>query len=99
MKTLTMTNHAAVRMAQRGIASKDAELIVMIGTEVEGGYLVREKDYRKVEHAVKRWLQQCRRIIGKRLVIQNNRIVTGYPASKKKQRRLLREAREDHLCE
>jgi hypothetical protein len=44
MSTLVLTEHAAMRMAQRSISLKDVELIVLIGTEVEGGYCVREKD-------------------------------------------------------
>lgn len=99
MKTLTITNHAAVRMAQRGILPKDAELIARIGTEVEDGYLVCEKDYQEVEHAVKRWLQRCKRIVGKRLVVKNNRIVTAYHPSRKYKSRLLREMRKANLYE
>jgi len=76
MSTLTLTNHAAVRMAQRGIIPKDSELIVLIGTEVDDGYLVRDKDYQEVEHALKHFLQRCRRIVGKRLIVKNDRIVT-----------------------
>lgn len=37
MNTLTITDHAAMRMSQRGIMPKDAELIVLIGTEVDDG--------------------------------------------------------------
>ncbi len=45
MNSLHLTAHAAVRMSQRGLANDDLELIKWIGTEVEGGYLVREKDF------------------------------------------------------
>jgi hypothetical protein len=76
MSTLTLTTHAAVRMAQRGIMPKDSELIVLIGTEVSDGYLVREKDYQELEHALKRWLQGFRRVVGKRLVVSSGHIVT-----------------------
>jgi hypothetical protein len=37
MNTLMLTGHAAVRMAQRGIKIKDADLITLIGTEVDDG--------------------------------------------------------------
>jgi hypothetical protein len=46
MSSLILTGHAAIRMAQRSIKFKDAQLIALIGTEVEDGYLVRVKDYR-----------------------------------------------------
>jgi hypothetical protein len=38
-------------MAQRGFADDDLELIRWIGTEVEGGYLVREKDFQALDRA------------------------------------------------
>jgi hypothetical protein len=41
MNSLDLTAHAVKRMAQRGLADDDVELIRWIGTEVEGGYLVR----------------------------------------------------------
>ena len=99
MNTLTLTTHAAVRMAQRGILPKDAELILLISTEVDEGYLVREKDYQEVEHALKRMMQRFRRLVGKRLVVESGRVVTAYHLSKKYERRLLRNARSGNLCE
>jgi hypothetical protein len=99
MTTLTLTGHAAVRMAQRGIDSKDAELIVLVGTEVDGGYLVRTKDYQEVESALKALLDRLRRLVGKRLIVADGKIVTAYHASKNYQRHLLRSAQESDLCD
>lgn len=99
MSALTITEHAAVRMSQRGIMPKDAELIVLIGTEVDDGYLVREKDYQEAEHALKRLLQSFRRLVGKRLVVKSGQIVTAYHPSKNYKRGLLRDARNSNLCE
>ena len=75
MSTLILTAHAVMRMAQRSIRLKDAELIALIGTEVEDGYLVLNKDYREVERQVKEFLDRCRRMIGNRLVIAGGNIV------------------------
>ena len=97
--TLTITEYAALRMSQRGIMPKDAELIVLIGTEIDDGYLVREKDYQEAEHALKRLLQSFRRLVGKRLVVKNGQIVTAYHPPKQYERGLLRNARNSHLCE
>lgn len=99
MNTLTITDHARVRMSQRGIMPKDAELIVLIGTEVDDGYLVREKDYQEAEHALKRLLKSFRRLVGKRLVVKSGQIVTVYHPPKKYTRCLLRDARGGNLCE
>ncbi len=99
MRALTITDHAAVRMSQRGIMPKDAELIALIGTEVDDGYLVREKDYQKAERALKRLLQSFRHLVGKRLVVKSGRVVTAYHPSKKYKRGLLRDAREGNFYE
>ena len=90
MNNLAITAHAAVRMAQRGLNLKDSELIVLIGTEVDDGYLVRSKDYQAVERMMKKLLQRLRRIVGKRLVVAEDRVVTAYHASEACQRKLLR---------
>jgi hypothetical protein len=97
MQTLIPTNHATVRMAQRNIDLKDADLIVLIGTEIEGGYFVRFKDYQDVESQLKALLKRLKRIVGKRLIVVDGKIVTAYHASKKYQRRLLRNAHEHDL--
>jgi hypothetical protein len=49
MKTLILTGHAAMRMAQRNIEIKDAELIMLIGTEVDDGFFVRARDGSELE--------------------------------------------------
>jgi hypothetical protein len=95
MNALALTSHATARMGQRGMTSKDTELIVLIGTRVQDGYFVRRSDYQLVEHELKRFLQHCRRLIGKRLVVQDNRIVTAYTPGKKYERRLMKKLREE----
>jgi hypothetical protein len=99
MNALMVTDHAAVRMAQRSIRIKDSDLIAMIGTEVDDGYLVTAHDYQRVEREIKQFLERIRRIRGKRLVVVSGQIVTAYHPSKKCERRLLRGARENDLCE
>ena len=94
MNKLALTSHAAVRMAQRGLNLKDSELILLIGTEVDDGYLVRNRDYQEVERMLKELLQRFRRIIGKRLILAEDRIVTAYHASGTCKRKLLRNAHE-----
>lgn len=94
---LTITEHAALRMSQRGIMPKDVELIVLIGTEIDNGYIVREKDYQEAEQALKRLLQNFRRLVGKRLVVKNGQVVTAYHALRRYERGLLRHARNSHL--
>src|ERR1700693_1759342 len=97
MTSLTLSGHAAMRMARRSIKLKDAELIALIGTQVEDGYLVRTKDYQEIETAFKKLLTRFRRVVGKRLVVADGKIVTAYHASQRNQRRLLCSAAESDL--
>jgi hypothetical protein len=77
-------------MSQRAIRISDIELAELIGTEVEGGPLVREKDFQDFERRVKKLVDQARRLIGKRVVRgEGGVLVTAYHAGRHKQRRLL----------
>ena len=88
MSTLTIT--ATPPMAQRSIQTKDAELIALIGTEVDDGYLLRQKDYQQVERTLKALLSRFRLLVGKRFVVGEGSIITAYHATRRQQRRLLR---------
>ena len=94
-----LTAHAATRMAQRGIAGNDLELIRWIGTEVEGGYLVREKDFQGLDRDLKQLRDHARRLVGKRLVVERGRVITAHHANRSKKRRLLRAAEHRSLKE
>lgn len=99
MSELRTTAHSLQRMSQRGLTNRSLEIVTLIGTEVEGGYLVREKDFQTYERNLKRQLDEARKLVGKRIVIEGCRIVTAYHASAGKQRKLLRRASERSLEE
>jgi hypothetical protein len=88
------TAHAAVRMAQRGIDGNDLDLITWLGTEVEGGYVVREKDFEAYDRHLKQLRQRAKRLVGKRVVVKGDQIITAYHVVPRKERRLLRGARD-----
>jgi hypothetical protein len=90
MSGLHRTRHAISRMSQRGIGFDDIELVESIGTEVEGGYLVRRKDVYAFEQQLKKLGDRARRLEGTRVVIKNDAVITAYHAQKGKERRLLR---------
>ncbi|WP_036282803.1 hypothetical protein [Methylocystis sp. ATCC 49242] len=93
MNSLThLTAHATKRVAQRGIAPNDLELIKRIGTEVEGGYLVRQKDFQVLDRELRHLRDQAKRLVGKRVVVDGDTIVTAYHANAGKERWLLRRA-------
>ena len=77
-------------MGQRGLRIDEVEMIRQIGTEVEGGYLVRQKDFQAFDCELRRMRARARRLVGKRVVIKSGNIVTVYHANANKQRRLLR---------
>lgn len=87
---LHLTDHALERMAQRGIRMSDLDLILELGSEVDDGYLVRDKDCRELETVLKQFLGRVRRLRGKRVVVADGSIVTTFRARRGEQKRLLR---------
>ena len=92
MKMNHLTQHALIRMSQRGIRLDDLELAEFIGTEVEGGCLVRRRDVQAFVRELKKLADQARRLEGKRTVRAGDTVVTTYHANRTKERRLLRSA-------
>jgi hypothetical protein len=92
MSALHLTHHAILRMSQRGIRLDDLELAELIGTKVEGGCLVTQKDRQAAMCELKKLIHQIERLDGKRVVRAADAIVTAYHANRGKQRRLLRRA-------
>lgn len=91
MSDLRPTRHAAARMSQRGIAPDDLRLVVGLGTEVEGGYLLRRKDYEEYAHLLRRLDDRARKLVGKRVVVREGVVVTAYHSSSNDEQRLLRD--------
>jgi len=94
---MMMTKHAKRRMAQRGIKLRDAELIEIIGTPVDDGYLVLTKDCQSAEREIKQLLDRVRRLEGKRLVTANGKLVTAFHIRRREERRLLRRSHKRDL--
>ena len=76
MNKLSIVDHALERMAQRSFRAEDPDLILMIGTEVEGGYMVLARDCQAAERALKQLLNEVRRLEGKRLVVRGGKVIT-----------------------
>jgi hypothetical protein len=97
MSDTALTQHAIPRMGQRGFRDEDLDLIRLIGTPVEGGYLVLKRDCQAAERELKRLSDFVRRLKGKRLVEDGGRVVTAYHAGKAKERHLVRRCAERDL--
>jgi hypothetical protein len=91
---IRLTQHALQRLAQRGFAASDVDLIMTIGSEVPDGFLVKRKDCEVIEVAVKGLLDRIRRLEGKRLVVNDSHVVTAYHASPVQEHKLLRRDRK-----
>ena len=97
MSAVTITDHGSARMNQRGIREKDLDLLLLIGTEIDDGFVVRQRDYQAFERVLKRLIQRARRLVGKRVVIAEGQLITGYHAMPGKMRRLLNRIEEGNL--
>lgn len=97
MSELDMTRHAIARMRQRGFRDDDLDLIRLIGTPVEGGFLVLERDCQRAEQELKRLGDCIRRLQGKRLVEDGRCVVTAYHTTRSKAKRLVRHCAERDL--
>jgi hypothetical protein len=97
MSNTELTRHAMTRMRQRAFHGDDLDLIRLIGTEVEGGYIVLNRDRQAAERDLKRLLQRIRRLSGKPLVIAGGCLVTVSRPGKATERRLLRDAADGEL--
>lgn len=94
MTQISLTRHAIMRAAQRGIANDDLDLVMLIGTEVEDGYFVRNKDCEAMERQLRRLADRVRHLKGKYVVVADAQIVTVYQAGRTKEQRLMRRAEQ-----
>lgn len=90
MANVRTTNHACERLAQRGFQVSDIDLIMEVGSEVDDGFIVRDKDFQEVERALKMFMNRVRRLKCKRLVVSDGCLVTAFHAKRSEERRLLR---------
>ncbi len=87
--SLRATSHAVQRMSQRGFKLSDLELISLIGTEVDDGFLLREDVARETARAWRKLADDAERLAGARIVQAGGAIITAYHANPRTQRRLL----------
>ena len=97
MTPFKATKHAGQRLAQRAISMTDAEMIVNFGTEVEDGYVFLNKDCAAIERELRKALQHVQQLRGKRIVIEEGRLVTAYHATTATMHRLLKFGEERQM--
>lgn len=94
MRTLTCSDHAVVRLSQRGFGMSDLDLALAIGTEVEGGILVLRRDCDRIALELRALADRVARLAGLRVVAAGDTVVTAYRAAHRRQKRLLRNAEQ-----
>ena len=86
---MDLSSHARKRLQQRGMSSPDVEAIVAYGTAVPGGYLLRARDVNEAISDLKGQISMLERLKDRVVIADRQTVITAYPASKRKQKRLL----------
>jgi len=87
---MNITQHANLRLRQRGLRKDDLDLILRHGTETDDGYYLRDGDVQRVETELKNQIARLWRLAGRFVVVKGENIVTAYYPCKRKQKALLR---------
>ncbi len=95
MLDLARSRHAEIRLNQRGIRTRDVDLVLNAATRVApDAYLLTDSDVEREIVRRKQEIQQLERLRGLKLVVEGDTLVTAYRSKQSDQRRTLRKGRE-----
>ena len=98
MTDLSYTRHAKTRMQQRGMRRADIPIILAYGTQIDDEtYFIRNRDAVREIETRKREIQALSRLVNRKVVIRDRRVITAYPSTPTDQKRTLRRGREKGL--
>ena len=98
MNDLIYSQHAETRMQQRGIRKTDIPIILEYGTQIDDEtYFMRNRDAAREIETRKREIQALSRLVNRKVVIRDGRVITAYPSNSADQKRTLRRGRERGL--
>ena len=98
MTDLIYSQHARTRMQQRGIRKADIPIILAYGTQIDDEtYFMRNRDAAREIETRKREIQALSRLVNRKVVIRDGRVITAYPSNSADQKRTLRRGRERGL--
>ena len=98
MTDITYSRHARTRMQQRGIRKADIPIILAYGTQIDDEtYLMCNRDAAREIETRKREIQALSRLVNRKVVIREGRVITAYPSNSADQKRTLRRGREKGL--
>ncbi len=82
-----LTDHAKVRMRQRGFRKADVDLVLGVATRVgEDAFFLTDQDTAREIEKRKREIQQLERLKGSKLIVQGDVLVTLYHSERKHNR-------------
>ena len=95
MTDLSYTQHAKTRMQQRGIRKTDIPIILTCGTQIDDEtYFMCNRDAAREIETRKREIQTLSRLVNRKVVIRDGRVITAYPSNPADQKRTLRRRRQ-----
>ena len=98
MNDLIYSQHARTRMQQRGIRKADIPIILEYGTQIDDEtYFMRNRDAAREIETRKREIQALSRLVNRKVVIREGRVITAYPSNPSDQKRTLRRGRKKGL--
>ena len=98
MTDIIYSRHAETRMQQRGIRKADIRIILAYGTQIDDEtYFMRNRDAAREIETRKREIQTLSRLVNRKVVIRDGRVITAYPSNPTDQKRTLRRGRQKGL--
>lgn len=84
MLDLHLTDHAEVRMRQRGFRKADVDLVLEVATRVaDDAFLLTDQDAAREIEKRRREIQQLERLRGSKLIVEGGALVTLYHANRR----------------
>ncbi|RWD44088.1 hypothetical protein [Mesorhizobium sp.] len=93
MTKLQLSQHALVRMQQRGRRPTDIEFILQFGTDVNEGVLLTKKDVQDIQQAARRTIDLAQRLCGTVVPIADDTVKTVFKSTRRQQRLILSDQR------
>ena len=98
MTDLIYTQHAETRIQQRGMRKVDIPIILVYGTQIDDEtYFMCNRDAAREIETRKREIQALSRLVNRKVVIRDGRVITAYPSCPTDQKRTLRRGRQKGL--
>jgi hypothetical protein len=94
MHEVRFTNHAEIRMRQRGFRNADVGLVLSVATRVAADvFFVSDKDAAREIERRRREIQQLERLRGTKLIVEGENVITLYHSDRKRPRGTCRKNR------